>query len=138
MRIALLLAGALALAACGNRDAEKTATMNEPAAGATAAGNMATANPALAASAGTYEMRAAGGQAMTQTLRPDGTFTTMTNGQQTAAGTWRVNGQQICTTPQGATETCLTGGAVGADGTFTATSTPGNQQYTVRKIAAAN
>ena len=49
MRIALLLAGTLALAACGNRDAEKTATMNEPAAGATAAGNMATANPALAA-----------------------------------------------------------------------------------------
>ena len=130
-----ILAGAacVALAACGNpaEEADEPVVAETPAATPTTAanGNMA----------GTYEVTMADGMVVTQTIRADGTYSDVANGETTESGTWRAQGEQLCYDPEGPQpEECFTGSQPGADGSFQMTDADGNRMGTVRRIGDAD
>lgn len=128
-------AAALALTACS----KKTETVVEPTATTTVAAQApspAANQPATGSMAGTYEMTSADGNRMTLNVKPDGNYTQVENGKETA-GTWRMDGAKSCFDPAGdPAEVCYTTSAPVADGSFTSTA-PDGTALTTRKIAAA-
>lgn len=136
MKTVLVLAAAtLALTACS----KKTETVVEPTATTTVtveAPSPVANQPATGSMAGTYEMTRADGTRTTLTVKPDGNFTQIENGKETA-GTWRMDGAKSCFDPAGdPTEVCYTSSAPAADGSFKITA-PDGAVTTSRKIAAA-
>lgn len=108
-RLAIMIA-ATALAACSNKAAPES-----PAAEA------ATAE----ISAGTYDVTQADGTRMFAVLNANGTYTDSVDGAVVESGTWeRKDDGSTCFTPaegSSAKPSCYTGGALAADGSFTAT-----------------
>ena len=135
MKIVLPVAALFALAACGGNEVEEpiddTATMNEPA----AAPGTASADTATAQMAGTYEMTGPDGTVMTQTLNPDGTYSQQEGMEVVGNGTYRAQGNQLCLTETGSTETCYNTGEIASDGSFRMEAAGADEGYTVRKIS---
>ena len=131
-RLFLTAAACAALAACGNpaEEADQPVVADTPMAAPTTANNEM---------AGTYEVTMADGTVVTQTIRSDGTYSDVADGEVTEAGTWRAEGQQLCYDPEGTEpEECYTGSQPGADGSFTFNDADGNQMGTVRRIGDEN
>jgi hypothetical protein len=138
MKNALLITAAVvALAGC-----QKAATNSENAA-ASAASNAAEPAPAAAPAAmvtangstpGTFEVTSKDGKGTT-VLNADGTYSdTDPKGKETK-GTWNVTGGKTCFDPEGSEgPACYTESAVGADGSFAATSDKG-EKVTVKKVS---
>lgn len=136
MKTYLTLAVAtLALAACGQKagtEADATPTATDTA----VATPVATTGAATGSMVGTYELTSADGTRMTETIRPDGTFSMISEGKETT-GRWRMDGERSCFDPEGADpEVCYTTSPVAADGSFTVTH-PDGSAMTARKVAAA-
>lgn len=130
MRSTILLATTIALAACGSKEEAPPAPVE------TSATDTTVDASATGAIAGTYEIKLADGTITRQTLNADGTYVDTTlEGTETARGTWRQNGAQLCFDPAGdEPEACFTGGAPGADGSFQITDDKGAVVSTTRKI----
>jgi hypothetical protein len=94
MKRLLVLAGALALAACGSEPAEGETT---PVATAPDA-----AGTVPASLAGTYGAAGADGAPWTTVLQADGRYRNTVDGELTESGTWAQTGDQLCfdATPQ--------------------------------------
>lgn len=141
MKASIVLAGALALAACGQR--ADTAAEGTPSPTDTAmtgaASPMATTAATQAATgnmAGRYEVTMADGKTMTETINADGTYVDVMAGKETR-GRWRMDGTRSCFDAEGAeAERCYTTSTPGADGSFTITGADGTRS-TVRKVGAA-
>lgn len=140
MKHLLVIASAIALAACNQRS--ETTTEAEPGATATATGAMAeTPSPAsnqapTGSMAGKYEVTWADGSVMTQTVNPDGTYVELRDGKE-ARGKWRMDGERSCFDPDGpAPEECYTESARNPDGSFSVVGEAGSRA-TIRKIGAA-
>ena len=122
MKKFLLLAACASLAACGGNDADDTAATETAAPEAT-----------IADATGTFEMTAADGTVMMRTVNPDGTYTTMVDGEAGDSGTAKLVGDDMCYDPEGPDpEVCWTAGKPTQDGTFTATN-PAGETLTVRR-----
>jgi hypothetical protein len=136
----LLAAAAVSLAGCqkaatptdngaSNAAASNTAATNSAAPAATA---MATAN---GSPPGTYDVTDKKGTKSQAKLMADGTYVdTDAKGKEIDKGTWNVTGGKTCFTPTGKTAECFKETAVGADGSFTATSDKG-ETVTVKKAS---
>jgi hypothetical protein len=112
----MVLAGVLALAACGSApdsgDAANAAPTPSP-----------TADQVSAELAGTYGAQGTDGQAWTTTLGADGTYRNTVAGEQTESGTWQKSGDEICFTPvpvagEAPAQTCQTLLNVNDDGSL--------------------
>ena len=138
MKNALLITAAVvALAGCQkaatnseNAAAPETSNAAAPAPAAPAA--MVTAN---GSTPGTFEVTMKDGTKSTSVLNADGTYVdTDPKGKETK-GTWNVTGGETCFDPEGSEgPACYTESAVGADGSFTATSEKG-EKVTVKKVS---
>lgn len=129
MRLSLVFAGTIALAACGSKEqpvAEATPTAVETTAAATAPGDMT----------GRYEITAADGTVVIEQINSDGSYVDTKEGLESEKGTWRADGAKMCFDPEGSDpETCYTSTAPGADGTFKVIGPDGKESgNTVRKI----
>ena len=131
MKKLIVIAGALALAACGN-DAETPAEADT-----TAAETGATTNTAAFdeyGSAGTYGGTTEDGTSWSSVLNEDGTFEDTEAGETIRTGTWSddpVKG--TCFVPEGETaEECYQMGDVGEDGTVVVTG-PDGAEFTMQK-----
>jgi hypothetical protein len=131
----LVAAAAAALVGCQkpadqtNQAESNAATTPAP---APAAAPMVTAN---GSPPGTYDVIMKNGTKNQSKLLADGTYVDMdATGKETGKGTWNVTGGKTCFDPEGAEgPTCYTEGAVGADGSFTATPDKGDP-VTVKKV----
>ncbi|WP_369025150.1 hypothetical protein [Qipengyuania sp. RANM35] len=134
MRKLIMLAGAVALAACSQEPAEDTATTEAPVEEAAPAGAVANGSPA-----GVYEVTNADGSKMTANINADGTYSDVAaDGTVAEEGTYAVVDGKTCFTPttEGAKPMCFTESAPGDDGSFTATPDEGDP-VTVRPATAA-
>ena len=131
MKKLIAIAAIGTLAACGNpaEEADDPIVAETPAATTGATNEMT----------GTYEVTMTDGTVVTQTLRSDGTYSDVANGEVTETGTWRANGEQMCYDPEGdGAEQCYMGGQPGADGSFEVRDDEGNVTSTVRRIGDEN
>jgi hypothetical protein len=136
-KILLIAAAAATLAGCNktptrtdntasNSSANAAATTSAP-----AATNMVTAN---GSPPGTYDVTDKKGTKTVAKLMADGTFVdTDASGKEIDKGTWNVKDGKTCFTPTGKTAECYKESAVGADGSFTATSD--KETVTVKKAS---
>ena len=123
MRKLIAVAGLATLVACNQSEPAPEA---EPTVEETAAPVSYTAN---GSPSGAYIATEADGTATTTTLNADGTYIdTDAEGNTLAEGTWAVRDGKTCFTPttEGVEPMCFTEGAVGADGSFTATPDSGD------------
>lgn len=137
-KMLLLAAAAASLAGCN-----KAATSTGNAMSNAAASNVAATTTAPAAAAmvtangsppGTYDVTDKKGTKTQAKLMADGTFVdTDAKGKEIDKGTWNVTGGKTCFTPTGKTAECYKESAVGADGSFTATSD--KETVTVKKAS---
>lgn len=116
MKRVMVLAGVLALAACGSAPDSGDAANAAPAPSPTAV-------QVSAELAGTYGAEGADGQLWTTTLGADGTYRNTVAGEQTESGTWQKSGEEICFTPvpmagETPTQTCQTLLSVNDDGSL--------------------
>lgn len=136
MRLTICLTAALVLCACSKQAATPAAETNNVAEANTAAPAAASMTTANGSTPGTFEVTMKdGAKGGLSTLNADGTYTdTDVKGKQTK-GTWNVTGGKTCFDPDGAEgPSCYTESAVGADGSFTATSDKG-ETVTVKKVS---
>jgi hypothetical protein len=136
MRLTICLTAALALCACSKQaEAPPSADNNAAeanAAAATPAAAMVTAN---GSTPGTYEVTHKDGTKGQTVLAADGSYTDTDSKGKATKGTWNVTDGKTCFDPDGDEgPTCYTETAVGADGTFTATSDKGDT-VTVKKVS---
>jgi hypothetical protein len=144
-KMLLVAAAAVALAGCN----KAAAPADNSASNAAAATNTADTNatdmnataPAAAAMVtangsppGTYDVAMKDGSKGKTTLNADGTYTDVDSNGKETKGTWAVKDGKTCFTPTGKTAECYTESAVGADGSFTATSAKG-ETVTVKKAS---
>ena len=131
--VLLLAAAAATLVGCQKAADKSEANASNTAAMAPAPtpAAMVTAN---GSTPGTYEVILKDGTKGHSTLNADGTYTdTDPKGKETK-GTWHVTDGKTCFDPDGAEgPSCYSEGAVGADGSFTATSDKG-ESVTVKKV----
>jgi hypothetical protein len=118
----LPIAGLAMLAAC-----------NQAAPGVDKAQAAASAGPHSNAAPGTYT-HTAGGHMIITHLESTGTYTDWVAGEMKEAGTWAVENNKTCYTPEKGDKRCTSDGPMAADGTFTATP-DGGAPYTVSKTA---
>jgi hypothetical protein len=111
------------LAACSN-----TAPAGDKAKAETAA-----AGPHSNAAPGTYTHMANGHMIITH-LESDGSYSDWVAGERTEAGTWKIEDNKTCFTPEKGEKRCTSDGPIAADGTYTATPDQG-EPYTVTKTA---
>lgn len=92
MKRVLVLASALALAACGNgaSDGESANAAPTPS---------ATPSPVPSELVGTYGAQGSDGKAWTTTLAADGSYRNTVAGELTESGSWNKAGDAICFTP---------------------------------------
>lgn len=84
---------------------------------------------------GTYEATLADGAIVTQTIRPDGTYQDVSNGEVIETGTWVVASGQICFDPEGDEgASCFFGGEPNADGRFEVMDADGELVLTARQL----
>ncbi|GMM94454.1 hypothetical protein [Qipengyuania sp. MTN3-11] len=89
--------------------------------------------------AGTYEVTMANGTVVMQTLRSDGTYNDMADGEVIETGTWRTDEKQLCFDPEGdGEEQCFAGGPAGPDGSFQTHDGDGNVLASVRRVGDEN
>jgi hypothetical protein len=139
MKNALLVAAAIAALGGCQKPATTSNETNE-----TAAANSAATAPAPAPAAmvtangstpGTYEVTTKDGKKGHTVLNADGTYVDTDPSGKETKGAWNVTGGKTCFDPEGAEgPACYTEGAVGADGSFTATSDKG-EKVTVKKVS---
>jgi hypothetical protein len=130
----LIAASAVALAGCNKAAAptDNAASNAAATAPAPAAAAMVTAN---GSPPGTYDVTDKKGVKTVAKLMADGTFVdTDAKGKEIDKGTWNVTGGKTCFTPTGKTAECYKESAVGADGSFKATSDKG-ETVTVKKAS---
>ena len=137
MKSLFLIAGFVALAACGQKQ-DPAATEDENTAIAEADANATVSNSAMltanGSSPGTYEVTMKDGSKGQSTLNADGTYVDKNSDGTESKGTWNVVGGKTCFDPEGdAGPTCYTETATAPDGTFTATPDKGDP-VTVKKI----
>lgn len=137
MKSLFLIAGFVALAACGQKQ-EPAATEDANTAIAEADANATVSNSAMltanGSSPGTYEVTMKDGSKGQSTLNADGTYVDKNSDGTESKGTWNVAGGKTCFDPEGdAGPTCYTETATAPDGTFTATPDKGDP-VTVKKI----
>ncbi|MFL6754500.1 MAG: hypothetical protein ACJ8FI_06435 [Sphingomicrobium sp.] len=136
MKAMLLLAAATAALVGCNQASKNTAESAAPqanaAAPAAAPAAMVTAN---GSTPGTFEVTMKDGKKGQSVLNADGTYVDKdATGKETGHGTWNVTDGKTCFDPEGSEgPECFTEAAVGADGTFTATSD--KHVVTVKKIS---
>jgi len=130
----LVAAAAAALVGCqkpadqSNQAASNAAATPAP---APAPAAMVTAN---GSTPGTYEVTTKDGKKGHTVLNADGTYVDTDPGGKETKGTWNVTGGKTCFDPEGAEgPACYAETAVGADGSFTATSDKG-ETVTVKKV----
>ena len=137
MKSLFLIAGFVALAACGQKQ-EPAATEDANTAIAEADANATVSNSAMltanGSAPGTYEVTMKDGSKGQSTLNADGTYVDKNSDGTESKGTWNVAGGKTCFDPDGdAGPTCYTETATAPDGTFTATPDKGDP-VTVKKI----
>ena len=136
MKRVLVLAGAMALAACGNDSGSGESAAVEVAPSAAAA--------VPASLAGTYGATGADGAPWTTVLGADGRYRNTVAGELTESGSWAQTGDQVCFTPtpqpgdssSAARQTCQTLLTVNDDGSLVVRDTSG-QETTAPRIAPA-
>lgn len=124
MRMLVIAATSVALAACNQSEPAPEATTEAAPAAPAPMATVANGSPA-----GTYEVTNPDGTVMTAMLNADGTYSdTDANGQVVEEGTWAVTGGKTCFTPstEGAKPMCYTETPPAADGSFTATPDEGD------------
>jgi len=104
MRWLLVVAGALAITACGSSDSETDAPAVEA----------STAPTAVTPLVGTYGAAGADGQPWTTQLAADGTYRNTVGGEVTESGRWNQTGDQLCFTPESSPTATATGAATPA------------------------
>ncbi|UVI38966.1 hypothetical protein [Qipengyuania spongiae] len=127
----LVTASCSLLAACGNpaEEADDPIVAETPVAPTNAVDGMA----------GTYEVVMADGTVVSQTLRADGTYSDVAEGEVVETGSWRADGSRLCYDPEGdEPEQCFAGGQIAADGSFQTRDDQGNVVSTVRRIGDEN
>ncbi|HEX6661763.1 MAG TPA: hypothetical protein VF067_07845 [Sphingomicrobium sp.] len=135
-KLLLLAAATVALVGCqkpaDQSNNQAAANAAAPAAPAPAAAAMVTAN---GSTPGTFEVTNKDGTKGNTVLNADGTFVDTDAKGKVTKGTWNVTGGKTCFDPEG-TEgpMCYAESAVGADGSFTATSDKG-EKVTVKKVS---
>ena len=139
MKNLLLVAAAIAALGGCQKPATTSNETNE-----TAAANSAATAPAPAPAAmvtangstpGTYEVTTKDGKIGHTVLNADGTYVDTDPSGKETKGAWSVTGGKTCFDPEGAEgPACYAEGAVGADGSFTATSDKG-EKVTVKKVS---
>ena len=138
MKRLVLIAGFVALAACGQKQEpsateEANTTIAEADANATDA-NASTTSTANGSTPGTFEVTMKDGSKGQSTLNADGTYVDKNSDGTESKGTWNVAGGKTCFDPEGDEgPTCYSESAAAADGTFTATPDKGDP-VTVKKI----
>lgn len=132
MRNTILAASVCAmLAACGNpaEEADDPIVPETPAVTTNAVDGMA----------GTFEVVMADGTVVTQTIRSDGTYSDVADGEVVETGNWRADGTRLCYDPEGdEPEQCFAGEQPAADGSFRTRDDQGNVVSTVRRIGDEN
>lgn len=126
--IIMLAAASVLLAACGT--AEEPAEPVEPV-------DASLQSTAMGDLSGTYEIAMPDGTVTLQTINADGTYVETTpQGARTGGGAWRIGEDgQMCFDPEGDDgETCYSGGAPAADGTFELRGQDGEVSSTVRRL----
>lgn len=136
MKRVFVLAGAVALAACGNDSgaAESAAVEVAPSAAATVSTSLA----------GTYGSTGSDGAPWTTVLGADGRYRNTVAGEMTESGTWGQTGDQLCFTPTPQSDanagsgqpTCQTLLNVNDDGSLVVRDAAG-QETTAPRIAPA-
>ena len=134
-QLLLVAAAAAALVGCQkaadqtNQAASNAATTPAP---APAPAAMVTAN---GSTPGTFEVTTKDGKKGHTVLNADGTYMDTDPSGKETKGTWNVTGGKTCFDPDGAEgPACYAESAVGADGSFTATSEKG-EKVTVKKVS---
>ena len=128
----LLTAATAALVGCQKPADQSNQAASNAATPAPTPAAMVTAN---GSGPGTYDVTMKDGTKSKTVLNADGTYVdTDPKGKETK-GTWNVTGGKTCFDPEGAEgPMCYTESAVGADGSFTATSDKG-EAVTVKKVS---
>lgn len=129
---------ALVLAACGENAAQEPAAEEEMAAEEIAVQEPA-AETVMAADGmpapGTYEVTLANGEVWTETLNPDGTYTSAGPNGETESGTWtQESPERYCTTVDGETEPTCYSESMSADGVWTSTEEGTDETSTVVRV----
>jgi len=142
----MLLVAVAVVALAGCKKAETTADNSASNAAASTDNSMAntaatTSNAAAPAMVtangsgpGTYDVTQKNGDKGQTTLNADGTYVDKDSKGKEVKGTWAVTDGKTCFTPTGQSEECYTESPVGADGSFTATSSKG-ETVTVKKAS---
>ncbi len=137
MKNVLLAAAAVAALGACQKPATTSNETNETAANASAtapapAAAMVTAN---GSTPGTFEVTTKDGKKGKTVLNADGTYVDTDPSGKETKGTWNVTDGKTCFDPDGNEgPSCYAESAVGADGTFTATSEKG-EKVTVKKVS---
>lgn len=130
MKKLIVFAAIAALGACSQKSEEAPAPADTA---------LAEAAPATGTAAGSYDVFAADGSAMGETvINADGTYEDIDKDGKTVKGTFAVRDGKDCFDEEGDTpEMCWTLTPPAADGSFTATSQDGKTVVTVKPSAAS-
>lgn len=130
MKILMITAACVALAACDRAETPPAPAETTPAATPTAD---------TASMAGTYEVTMEDGTVAMSTLFADGSYVDTTDGVESERGTWRADGERTCFDPAGdPPEECHATSTPAADGSFKVLDAEGQETgVTVRKVDAS-
>jgi hypothetical protein len=135
MKKYVVLASALALAACGSNEAEVAETEIASGQSTEEVSEAGTASPLV----GSYAGESEDGEAWVSTLNADGTYQDVVAGEVSETGKWTHEGDQLCFNPDAeegtvSEQTCLTLVNVNPDGSLLMADAEGNEM-TVPRLA---
>jgi opacity protein-like surface antigen len=136
--VLLIAAAAAALVGCqkaATKSDQPAAPEASNSAASAPAGTVAAMTTANGSTPGTFEVITKDGKKGHTVLNADGTYVDTDPSGKATKGTWNVTGGKTCFDPEGKEgPSCYAETAVGADGSFTATSDKG-EKVTVKKIS---